>query len=76
MDKPIETTEICDQPYSNARLSAGLVWGHATDTVYLKFERDGEEPTTIYLRNDEALAIVHLLSGALWSGAMATPRDE
>ena len=55
------------QPYVDMVLSAGLVEGHPHDTIYLKLEREGEEPTTILLRTDEALSAVWLLSGALWS---------
>jgi hypothetical protein len=43
------------------------VTDHKIDTVYLRFERDGEEPTTLYLRPDEVMACIWLLSGVLWS---------
>jgi len=44
-----------------------LVEGHAHDTIYLKLERENEEPLTLLLRRDEALAVIWLLGGALWS---------
>jgi hypothetical protein len=62
--------EIARQPYQDTVLSAGLVKGHPVDTIYLELERKPEEPTTILLRRDEALAIVWLLSGTLWSDAL------
>jgi hypothetical protein len=45
--------------------------GHPVDTIYLKLEREEEEPTLILLRRDEALTITWLLSGALWSEEQA-----
>ena len=55
------------QEYQNCEISAGLIWGLQPDTVYLRFDKDGEKPTTILLRPDEVLAVLHVLSGALWS---------
>ena len=59
--------ETGEQPYTDTRFSAGLVEGHAHDTIYLKLERENEEPLTLLLRRDEALAVIWLLGGALWS---------
>lgn len=59
--------ETTRQPYANCCFSAGLTERHPIDTVYLRFEREGEEPTTILLRADEALAVVYVLTGAVWS---------
>lgn len=70
MTDNITLREICSQPYLFSTWSAGLVEGHEVDTIYLKVERENEEPTTILLRTDEALAIVHLLAGALWSESL------
>lgn len=64
---PFVEREVSAQPYLNCRFSAGLVDGHHVDTIYLKFEREGEEMRTIYLRQDEAQAVLTVLSGALWS---------
>lgn len=65
----VKLEETGRQPYADSLLSAGLVHGHPADTIYLQFERlaGDEEPTTILVRADEALAILWLLSGALWS---------
>jgi len=65
----IELEEISRQPYADSVLSAGLVGGCGPDTVYLRFERlaEDEEPTTILMRPDEALAVTWLLCGVLWS---------
>jgi hypothetical protein len=70
------------QPYTDCCFSAGLVFEHPHDTIYLKFERDGEEPTLILLRNDEAVRIAGLLSNAVWAelllkrlDARAQPKD-
>ncbi len=50
--------ETGKQPYSNCIFSAGVCEGHKFDSVYLNLERTGEAPTTIFLRRDEALAII------------------
>lgn len=65
----LQLTELIRQEYSgnNCIFSAGSVEGHATDSLYLKLEKDGEAPTTILLRPDEAAAIVWCLSGVLWA---------
>ena len=65
---PLIHRETGNQPYTDCILSAGLVDGHPHDDIYLKFARQEEEPTVIYVRRDEALAIIWLLAGALWSG--------
>ena len=59
--------EIASQPYSNAVFSAGFVAGHPIDTVYMRCQRDGEEPTTWLLRPDELAALMHVAAGVLWS---------
>ena len=58
--------ELISQPYQNSKISAGLT-NDSVDVVYLKLERDGEEPTIIHLRADEMLAILYCASGCLWS---------
>ena len=56
------------QPYENCEFSAGLVTGIDPDTIYLQCGRDGDaEPLRLFLRPDEAQAIVWVLTGALWS---------
>jgi hypothetical protein len=60
-------TELIAQPYSNCVFAAGHVEGHAVDTIYLRWERDNDTERMIMLRPDEAVAIIQVLSGALWS---------
>jgi len=54
-----------EQPYQDCQFSAGLVEGIEPDTIYLRMERD--EDWQFFLRPDEALALLHCLTGALWS---------
>lgn len=58
------------QPYQDCEISAGLIKGLEPDTIYLRFDRSNNKPTTFFLRPDEALAIIHVLSGALWSNSI------
>jgi hypothetical protein len=62
--------ELVAQPYADCRFSAGFLSGHPHDTLYLRLERDGDEPTTLFLRPDEAAALAWCLTGALWSERM------
>lgn len=66
--------EAASQPYQDCIISAGLVEGAGVDTLYLRFARDDEEPSTFLLRPDEMLAVLHVGAGALWSTEMM--RDE
>lgn len=66
----LEYEEICRQPYTNVVFSSGFVHQHEFDTVYLRLSREGEEPTTILLRPDEAAALAWCPTGALWSERM------
>lgn len=59
--------QACAQPYLDCTISAGLVEGIEPDEFYLRFERSCGESTTIFLRVDEMLAIIHVCSGAAWS---------
>lgn len=58
------------QEYSDCVFSSGLVEGIDPDTIYLQLEREGVEPTTLFVRPDEAQALAWLLNGALWSQSM------
>lgn len=58
--------ELIAQPYTNCVFSAGSVEGHPIDTLYLRWERDGEW-RMLMLRPDEAAAIAWCLNGVLWS---------
>jgi hypothetical protein len=55
------------QPYSDSVLSSGLVENIDPDVFYLRLERNGEEPLTLFLRQDEMQAIAWLCNGALWA---------
>jgi len=55
------------QSYQNCEFSAGLVSGIPPDTIYLRLDKNERGPTTIFLTPDEALAIINVLTGALWS---------
>lgn len=65
-------TEIIRQEYvgNNCIIRAGFVEGEnkpIVDTVFLRMEKDGVEPTTLLLRPDEMQAIAWVASGTLWS---------
>ena len=68
--------QTLEQPYGDCTFSAGLVEGAEPDTVYLRVQRDGEEPLTLFLRPDEVLALVWVASGALWSAEMLALDDD
>jgi len=72
----IKCYEMASQPYTNASFSAGLVVGAEPDTVYLRHDKDGEEPLIILLRPDELQAIQWVCAGALWSLEMAEDMDD
>lgn len=65
-------TEVLRQEYTknNCVFSAGFVDGHPIDTMYIRLEKDGEEPTIIFLRPDEMACMAWLASGVLWSSEM------
>src|SRR5690349_14369655 len=68
----IEYEEVLRQEYSENKciFSAGFVTGHAVDTMYIRLEREGEEPVVILFRPDEMASIAWLASGVLWSNEM------
>jgi len=66
-------TELIRQAYSNCVFSAGMVEGHAADTLYLKLERNGTVDTFLLLRPDEAAALAWCLTGALWTNVINAP---
>lgn len=65
----LEYQEMIRQEYTenNCIISAGFVTGHEVDTVYLRLEKDGVEPTQLLLRPDEMIAIAWVCSGTVWS---------
>lgn len=72
LKETIELEEVIRQEYggNKAAFSGGLVKGDEVDTVYIRLERDGEEPTTILLRPDELASIAWIATGILWSQEM------
>jgi hypothetical protein len=53
--------------------SAGFVHGKnrpKVDTIYVRLEKDGVDPTTLLLRPDEAQALASVASGVVWSHLM------
>jgi len=61
----------CIQPYDGCGFEAGLVEGLGVDTVYFMVRRDEQdEPYMLFLRPDEAQAMIWAISGALWSQEM------
>jgi len=67
MTDNLELQIVCSQPYSNCEISSGFVKGHPVDTLFIRFDRPPEEPTTILLRPDEMAAVSYCVGGALWS---------
>jgi len=65
----IVENELIRQEYAgnNSVFSAGTCDGAGVDTVYIRLEKNGEEPTQLFLRPDEMAAIAWLCNGVLWS---------
>jgi len=67
-------TEIARQEYAgnNCVFSAGFVEGAVppVDTMFIRLEKDGAEPTIIHLRPDEMAALAWIITGTLWSHMM------
>ena len=63
------------QEYKNCSFSAGLVDGAGPDDHYFRLEGRGE-PLTLFLREDEMLAMLWVISGTLWSSAICEPSSE
>ena len=68
-------TEVIRQEYSvnNCIFSAGFVDGEnkpEVDTIYVRLEKDGVDPTTLLLRPDEAQVLAWISSGVVWSHLM------
>lgn len=62
--------ELVRQEYTgnNCVFSGGAVEGapHPDDVYYLRWSKDGVEPTTLLLRPDEVAAVAWLCAGLLW----------
>lgn len=67
-DGELTYTEIIAQEYggNDCKFSAGFV-DHPIDTIYLRLEKPGVEPTLLLIRPDEAAALAWCLSGVLYS---------
>jgi hypothetical protein len=62
---------------NNCKFSAGFVKGAnkpPEDTMYIRLEKDGVEPTTLLLTPDEMQVLAWISTGAIWSHLMATKR--
>lgn len=70
--------ELIRQEYgvNHCVLSGGYVDGDPVDTLYLRLEKDGVDPTTLLLRPDEMQAIAWICNGVLWSESMARLMEE
>lgn len=71
----IEFKEIVRQEYAgnSCVIRAGFVEGDNKPkvvTTFLRLEKDGEEPTTLFLRPDEMQIIAWLAAGVIWSQLM------
>jgi hypothetical protein len=73
----MEYQEVLRQEYAgnNCIFSAGFT-GHEVDTMYIKLEKDGEEPTILLFRPDEMAVIAWLASGVLWSHEMNSANKD
>lgn len=63
-------TEMCRQEYAgnNCVFAAGFIKGHAIETVYLRWSKEGDEGGMLMLTADELAAIIWVGQGAIWSG--------
>ena len=70
--KTVHCWRAMRQKYSKNRcsFSAGIVTGNDPDTIYLRLQKEGVDPTMIFMRPDEAEAVIFVLSGALWAKLM------
>lgn len=66
-------TEYLRQEYAhNACIfSAGMVDGHPVDTMYIRWQKDGDDGMILLLRPDEMAAMAWLASGVLFSHHIA-----
>lgn len=68
-DYELTFTEVDAHEYAGngCRFSAGRVFGHPVDEIYVSWVKDGAEEATLCLRLDEAARFSALLSNAIWS---------
>lgn len=71
IEEGLKYTELIRQEYTgnNCIFSGGLVEGCETpeDTYYLRWEKDGVEPTMALMRPDEIAAVNWICAGLLYS---------
>lgn len=72
-----ECEEMIRQVYggNNCVFSAGVIHDHPEEHVYLKWQKDGDDGSTLLLKKDELAAIAWIATGTLWSVLM-TERNE
>lgn len=71
-----DCTQVIEQRYRNCRFSAGVVDGLEHEDVYLRIDKDGQEPTIFFFRKDEAQAVNWVISGTLWSLEVGLVKDD
>jgi hypothetical protein len=64
------------EKYANGSFEAGIVEGIGRDTIYFRIDQGEAQPFTIFMRPDEAMLLIHLLSGAMWAQKMLELRDS
>jgi hypothetical protein len=80
-DNGLLYTETIRQEYSGNRciFSAGFVEGSnkpEEDTIYIRLEKDGVEPTVLLLRPDEAQSLAWIATGVVWSHLMGLMKNN
>ena len=73
--------ELIRQEYdgNHCVIRGGFVEGKdkpPADTIFLRLEKDGVEPTTLLLRPDEMQAIAWIASGTVWSHLMSLKEPD
>ena len=71
----LEFTEVVRQEYggNHCVVRAGFVEGEnkpEVDTIFLRLEKEGVDPTVLLLRPDEMQAIAWVATGVIWSHLM------
>lgn len=67
--------QVSSQGYLDCEFSAGLVEGIPPEAIYVRLQRHGAEPSYWFMRRDEIEAMIHVMSGALWSLALADDEE-
>ncbi len=77
----LKFTEIIRQEYggNDCIIYGGFVQGRnkpPVDTMFLRLEKNGVEPTTLLLRPDEMQTIAWIASGVVWSYLMKNKEPD